>query len=558
MLAKDEYDVSNKIQNQIDKSTKKNDQNLYRRKDKADRATIEHCLDPKTIHRLDKLKNKGDLNCYEGCISTGKEANVYYGNGFENRDLAIKIYKTSVLVFKDRDRYINGEFRFRHGYCKSNPRKMISLWAEKEVRNLKRIQLAGIKAPTPILLKSNLIIMELIGNGDVPAPRLKDAYVTDYNDIYYRVIEIMSTMFRKCKIVHSDFSEYNLLYHENQIYVIDVAQAVEDDHPNAMSFLKRDCTNINNYFEKKGVNVISNRQLFNIVSTFNKNEVFLGDIIKMVEIARKINKKLSDSNKNIVKLDNSSFENFEIPRNLSDLDEVFVVGNSDLKDALSKLCGINPHEESFIKRNLKENNENQSQDNENKLSDENFKEDDYLSVINVDYNKMIKYFDLDYKKISINNDSYTKEIIDKMIDSKLSEHKNKNNGSNEYEESESDDEENEDENSELSDISEESESNLDDNLKHKNDTLKLYFDDNGKIITEIEHQKLVKEKIEKGILDENGNKIKKPHNWNPFEGLTKAERKKKVKEENKLKRSNKKLTKYEKQKKIKKTSGKNK
>lgn len=32
--------------------------------------------------------------------------------------LAIKIYKTSILVFKDRDRYVTGEYRFRHGYCK--------------------------------------------------------------------------------------------------------------------------------------------------------------------------------------------------------------------------------------------------------------------------------------------------------------------------------------------------------------------------------------------------------------------------------------------------------
>jgi RIO kinase 1 len=31
-----------------------------------------------------------------------------------------------------------GEFRFRHGYCRSNPRKMVKLWAEKEMRNLKR------------------------------------------------------------------------------------------------------------------------------------------------------------------------------------------------------------------------------------------------------------------------------------------------------------------------------------------------------------------------------------------------------------------------------------
>jgi len=36
---------------------------------------------------------------------TGKEANVYHATGgAENADLAIKVYKTSILVFKDRDR----------------------------------------------------------------------------------------------------------------------------------------------------------------------------------------------------------------------------------------------------------------------------------------------------------------------------------------------------------------------------------------------------------------------------------------------------------------------
>jgi hypothetical protein len=29
-------------------------------------------------------------------------------------------------------------FRFRHGYCKHNPRKMVQTWAEKEMRNLIR------------------------------------------------------------------------------------------------------------------------------------------------------------------------------------------------------------------------------------------------------------------------------------------------------------------------------------------------------------------------------------------------------------------------------------
>jgi RIO kinase 1 len=58
--------------------------------------------------------------------------------GPNNEDLAVKVYKTSILVFKDRDRYVSGEFRFRRGYAKHNPRKMVQVWAEKETRNLMR------------------------------------------------------------------------------------------------------------------------------------------------------------------------------------------------------------------------------------------------------------------------------------------------------------------------------------------------------------------------------------------------------------------------------------
>jgi len=72
-------------------------------------------------------------------LSTGKEANVYHSTtNNSTNDLAVKIYKTSILTFKDRDKYVTGEFRFRHGYCRSNPRKMVRTWAEKEFRNLSR------------------------------------------------------------------------------------------------------------------------------------------------------------------------------------------------------------------------------------------------------------------------------------------------------------------------------------------------------------------------------------------------------------------------------------
>ena len=50
------------------------------------------------------MLNGGLFSEINGCISTGKEANVYHAVTEDGRDLAVKIYKTSILVFKDRDR----------------------------------------------------------------------------------------------------------------------------------------------------------------------------------------------------------------------------------------------------------------------------------------------------------------------------------------------------------------------------------------------------------------------------------------------------------------------
>ena len=33
-------------------------------------------------------------------------------------------------------------------------------------------------------------------------------------------------------------------YHNDGIYIIDVSQSVEHDHPHALEFLRKDCTNI--------------------------------------------------------------------------------------------------------------------------------------------------------------------------------------------------------------------------------------------------------------------------------------------------------------------------
>ena len=82
----------------------------------------------------------------------------------------------------------------------------------------------------------------------------------------------MRTIYQECKLVHADFSEYNLLYFDNKVYVIDVGQAVEHDHPQAFTFLKRDCSNINDFYKRQGCDVLSTQALFEYITNINTLE----------------------------------------------------------------------------------------------------------------------------------------------------------------------------------------------------------------------------------------------------------------------------------------------
>jgi serine/threonine-protein kinase RIO1 len=58
--------------------------------EKADRATVEQALDPRTRLVLFKMLNQGVFNAINGCISTGKEANVYHATTAGGNHLAVK------------------------------------------------------------------------------------------------------------------------------------------------------------------------------------------------------------------------------------------------------------------------------------------------------------------------------------------------------------------------------------------------------------------------------------------------------------------------------------
>lgn len=330
--------------NLLIENDKRIEKERLRTKDKHDRATVEQVLDPRTRMILFKLLNQGIIAEINGCISTGKEANVYHATSKTGVEFAIKIYKTSILQFKDRDKYVTGEFRFRHGYCRHNPRKMVRTWAEKEFRNLIRLQQGGVSAPKPILLRSHVLLMDFIGTDGWPSPKLKDVVLTSSKPrkLYRECVEIMWKLFNKCKLVHADLSEYNMLYYNGSIIIIDVSQAVEHDHPMALEFLRKDCTNITEFFKKNEVGVMTVKELFDFITDPTVTEENMDKYLDAIseQMAQQNDQEIDPSQQ----IEEQVFKQAYIPQNLTqviDFERDIKLAKSGKEDLIYKtLVGL--------------------------------------------------------------------------------------------------------------------------------------------------------------------------------------------------------------------------
>ena len=123
-------------------------------------------------------------------------------------------------------------------------------------------------------------------------------------ELYIELLFMVRKMFLECKLVHADLSEYNILYHvedtpsshfsqqsqaptapdataederaeddnaekprhHGHLYIIDVSQSVEHDHPHAFDFLRSDLRNIEDFFSKRGAHCVGLRRAFEFVT----------------------------------------------------------------------------------------------------------------------------------------------------------------------------------------------------------------------------------------------------------------------------------------------------
>jgi len=274
-----------------------------------------HPLSRRSLRVIASMINAGHCATPSGVIGQGKESVVLavpasgsvikvFGAGFSNKGAA-------------RER-LDSDFRFeRRARHSRSARKMSLLWAEKEMRNLKRMsRVRGLRSPVAQLLRENVVLMTMVndaGDASRAAPRLKnvrfdqestlpgDADTTTTidlemlgreqerarrtrkaaarqrregavtasgraSDAYMALAEQMRLMFQSARLVHGDLSEYNVLMSANGLpVIIDVSQAVDTSSPIAERLLRLDCIALASFFSSWCNRALSPRALLSFI-----------------------------------------------------------------------------------------------------------------------------------------------------------------------------------------------------------------------------------------------------------------------------------------------------
>ena len=249
----DEWESIDYQDTEADRIARKRDRkfNQFRKRIKdADQFKVEESVfDEATYGALYKLVQDGHIDAFGGPISTGKEANVYTALSGDS-EVAVKVYRINASDFREMGEYLEGDPRFEE--VAGNKKAVVMAWVRKEYANLKRAQAAGVRVPDPIAVERNVLVMEYLGTAEGRAKRLKEVHIENPRTAYEVIREYMYRLY-DAGIVHGDLSEYNIVVHESQLYLIDVGQAVTVHHPNSDDFLERDCKNVANFFARQGV-----------------------------------------------------------------------------------------------------------------------------------------------------------------------------------------------------------------------------------------------------------------------------------------------------------------
>ena len=246
----EELDVSDTEADRVARAQDREFDEFRKRIKDADQFKVEASVfDDATYGALYKLVQDGHIDAFGGPVSTGKEANVYTALAGD-REVAVKVYRINASDFADMRGYLEGDPRLEE--LGGNKKAVVMAWVKREFANLKRARAAGVRAPEPIAVERNVLVMEFLGTETGRAKRLGEVHVENPETAFEVVREYLRRLY-DAGLVHGDLSEYNIVVHDSELYVIDLGQAVTVHHPNHAEFLERDCENVAAFFARQGV-----------------------------------------------------------------------------------------------------------------------------------------------------------------------------------------------------------------------------------------------------------------------------------------------------------------
>ena len=223
-------------------------------------------------------------------VKGGKEATVYLCQASATLDaplVAGKVYRPTMFrslkndyiyregrqeldegghkLYKDRDLKA---IRNRSSYGRQ---VMHTSWLEHELLTLQKLFAVGADVPKPYTSGHNAILMEYIGDENIPAPPLAFIHVDrdEASPLFDRVLHNIELMLSQDRI-HADLSAYNILYWEGDIWLIDFPQAIEPEaNPSAFRIFQRDVLRVCEYFTRHGVRCQPHRLAADLWTAYN-------------------------------------------------------------------------------------------------------------------------------------------------------------------------------------------------------------------------------------------------------------------------------------------------
>ena len=222
-------------------------------------------------------------------VKGGKEANVYLctsGPGVTGQHMAAKVYRPRKLRNLKNDHLYregrenldsDGNVIFDGGKLHAMRKRttyglelLHTSWLEHEFNTLKLLHAAGADVPRPYASDNNALLMDYVGDEQVPAPTLTSVHLSrdEARCLYKRILHNIKIML-SCDRVHGDLSAYNILYWAGEITLIDFPQAIAPgQNRSAYRIFERDLLRVSEYFARMGVHVQPRRLAAELWTSF--------------------------------------------------------------------------------------------------------------------------------------------------------------------------------------------------------------------------------------------------------------------------------------------------